>query len=73
MTTPIGADAFLRQQQAVVQRADLQSMLPSIACPTAIIHGAGDRLIPISAAEEMAAALPTAQFTVVEGAGHFLF
>jgi pimeloyl-ACP methyl ester carboxylesterase len=73
MTTPIGADAFLRQQQAVVQRADLRSMLPSIACPTAIIHGAGDRLIPISAAEEMAAALPTAQFTVVEGAGHFLF
>lgn len=73
VTTPVGADAFLRQQQAIVQRADLRSILPSIACPTAIIHGSRDRLIPISAAEEMAAAMPAAQFTVVEGAGHFLF
>ena len=73
MTSPVGAQAFLRQQQAVVQRADLRSILPSIACPTAIIHGAQDRLIPLNAAEEMAEALPTARFTVVEGAGHFLF
>jgi pimeloyl-ACP methyl ester carboxylesterase len=48
-------------------------MLPSIACPTAIIHGAQDRLIPLNTAEEIAEAMPTAQFTVVEGAGHFLF
>ena len=56
-----------------MQRADLRSILPSSACPTAIIHGAQDRLIPLNAAEEMAEALPTARFTVVEGAGHFLF
>lgn len=73
ITAPIGADVFLRQQQAVMQRADLRSALASIACPTAIIHGAQDRLIPLDAAEELAAALPSAQFTVVEGAGHFLF
>lgn len=73
MTAPVGPEAFLRQQQAVVQRADLRSILPSIACPTAIIHGARDRLIPLSAAEEMAGALPPARFTVVEGAGHLLF
>lgn len=73
MTTPVGAKAFLRQQRAVVQRADLRSILPSIACPTAIIHGAQDRLIPLDAAEEMAEALPAARFTVIEGAGHFLF
>lgn len=73
MTTPVGAEAFLRQQRAVVQRADLRSMVPSIACPTAIIHGAQDRLIPLDAAEEMARALPSARFTVVEGAGHLLF
>ena len=72
MTTPVGADAFLRQQQAVVQRADLRSILPSVVCPTAVIHGAQDRLIPLTAAEEMAAAMPTARFTVVDGAGHLL-
>lgn len=73
MTTPIGADAFLRQQQAVVQRADLRSLLPSIDCPTAVIHGAQDRLIPLAAAEEMAAAMPSASFTVLDGAGHLVF
>ncbi|WP_285244555.1 alpha/beta hydrolase [Pseudarthrobacter sp. fls2-241-R2A-127] len=73
MTTPVGADAFLRQQQAVVQRADLRSLLPSIDCPTAIIHGAQDRLIPLAAAEEMAAAMPSASFTVLDGAGHLVF
>jgi len=73
MTTPVGADAFLRQQQAVVQRADLRSLLPSIDCPTAVIHGAQDRLIPLAAAEEMAAAMPSASFTVLDGAGHLVF
>jgi len=73
MTTPVGADAFLRQQRAVIQRDDLRALLPSIGCPTAIIHGAADRLIPLHAAEETAAALPSATFTVIEGAGHFLF
>ena len=73
MTTPIGADAFLRQQQAVVQRADLRSLLPSIDCPTAVIHGAQDRLIPLAAAEEMASAMPSASFTVLDGAGHLVF
>ncbi|MCI4658888.1 alpha/beta fold hydrolase [Cryobacterium zhongshanensis] len=72
MTTPVGAAAFLRQQRAVIQRTDLRALLPSIECPTAIIHGAADRLIPIDAAEETAAALPAAAFTVVEDAGHFL-
>jgi pimeloyl-ACP methyl ester carboxylesterase len=72
MTMPVGADAFLRQQRAVIQRADLRSLLPSIGCPTAIIHGAADRLIPIDAAEETAAALPSASFTVISDAGHFL-
>ena len=73
MTAPIGPGAFLRQQRAVVQRADLRSMLPSITCSTAIIHGASDRLIPLDAAEETAAAMPAATFTIIEGAGHFLF
>ncbi|TFB92277.1 alpha/beta hydrolase [Cryobacterium sp. MDB2-A-2] len=73
MTVPVGPGAFLRQQRAVVQRSDLRSMLPSITCPTMIIHGAADRLIPLAAAEETAAAMPAATFTIIEGAGHFLF
>jgi pimeloyl-ACP methyl ester carboxylesterase len=73
MTTPVGAENFLRQQHAVMHRADLRSMLPTITCPTAIIHGAADRLIPIAAAEESSDAIPGATYTVIQGAGHFLF
>ncbi|MDY7557376.1 MULTISPECIES: alpha/beta fold hydrolase [unclassified Cryobacterium] len=73
MTAPVGPAAFLRQQRAVVQRADLRSILPSITCPTAIIHGAADRLIARDAAEETAAAMPAATVTIIEGAGHLLF
>lgn len=73
MTSPVGPGAFLRQQRAVVQRADLRSMLPSITCPTVIIHGAADRLIPLADAAETATAMPAATFAVIAGAGHFLF
>ena len=73
MTTPVGAENFLRQQHAVMHRADLRSILPTITCPTAIIHGAADRLIPIAAAEEMSDAIPASTYTVIQGAGHFLF
>ncbi|WP_172582765.1 alpha/beta fold hydrolase [Subtercola boreus] len=73
MTRPVGPEAFLRQQRAVVGRADLRSTLASITCPTGIIHGTGDRLIPFDAAEESVALLPSARFTAIEGAGHLLF
>lgn len=73
MTTPVGPEAFLRQQQAVMGRADLRSTLAGITCPTAIIHGAGDRLIPLDAAEESAALLPAATFTTIQGAGHLMY
>lgn len=72
MTTPVGAAAFLRQQKAVVQRSDRRSVLRAVTCPTAIIHGAADRLIPVAAAQESAALLPTATFTTIESAGHLV-
>jgi pimeloyl-ACP methyl ester carboxylesterase len=73
MTTPVGAEAFLQQQDAVANRADLRSVLPTISCPMAIIHGTADRLIPITAAMETATAVPNALYTAIEGAGHLLF
>jgi pimeloyl-ACP methyl ester carboxylesterase len=69
----VGADTFVRQQRANIGRSDLRYLLPTIDCPTAIIHGADDRLIPLELARETAAAMPNARFTVIEGAGHFIF
>lgn len=72
MAATVGAEAFLRQQAAVMARADSHDVLAGIACPAAVIHGTEDRLIPLSAGEEIAAAVPTATLHRVERAGHFL-
>ena len=69
----VGAEVFLRQQRAVLGRADARELLPTITCPTVVIHGADDRLIPIGMGAECAAAIPGAELVVVEDAGHFLF
>jgi pimeloyl-ACP methyl ester carboxylesterase len=67
----VGSEAFLRQQRAVMGRADLRALLPSIACPTTVIHGAEDRLIPVEMARELAGEIPEAELIVIEHAGHF--
>jgi pimeloyl-ACP methyl ester carboxylesterase len=72
MAHDVGAEAFLRQQQAVMDRADARPGLGAIACPTSVIHGSGDRLITPDHAEETAAAVPDATLTLVANAGHLL-
>ena len=69
----VGPEVFLRQQRATMARTDLRDLLPSISCPTTIIHGADDRLIPIEMGRELAATIPGAELVVIEGAGHFAF
>lgn len=69
----VGAPAFLRQQRAVIGRADARELLPTIDCPTLVIHGTDDRLIPIKMGEEIARGVQGAELVVIEGAGHFVF
>lgn len=70
MADEVGPEAFIRQLGAASTRRDARPTLPTITCPTAIIHGAGDRTIPVADAHEMAAGIPHANLTVVDGAGH---
>jgi proline iminopeptidase len=44
----------------------------AIACPTLIIHGADDPLIPLPAAYHLAKLLPRAQLQVIAQLGHYL-
>ncbi len=46
------------------------AMLGDIAAPTLIVHGACDRVIPRSTADELAAGLPRARLEVLDGIGH---
>jgi pimeloyl-ACP methyl ester carboxylesterase len=73
MTRAVGAEAFLRQQRAVMDRLDAGALLPAVSCPTVVIHGADDRLIPLAMGQEIASAIPGAELVTIEDAGHFLF
>ena len=73
MAHTVGAQAFVRQQRAVIHRSDLTSLLPTITCPTAVVHGVDDRHIPAAIAEEASSAIPHASLTLIPGAGHFVW
>lgn len=46
--------------------------LPSLTVPTQVVHGAQDRLVVPANGEKIAAAVPGARLTLVEGANHVL-
>jgi pimeloyl-ACP methyl ester carboxylesterase/DNA-binding CsgD family transcriptional regulator len=49
---------------------DVRDVLPSIRVPTLVLHNSGDRAIPLSAGEEIAALVPGAQLRVLDGNEH---
>lgn len=51
-------------------RPDSTSLLPDITCPTLIISGADDQIIPVKEALSMKSSIPNAELVVIEGAGH---
>lgn len=48
----------------------LMGRLPQIACPTTILWGAADPLIPVAHGQAMAATLPRARLEVLDDVGH---
>ena len=72
MAGDVGAEAFSRQLDAVMARPDSRPGLAAVTCPTAVIHGTGDRLITPDNAVETAGAIPGAVLTLVDRAGHML-
>lgn len=70
MADETGVDAFIRQERAIIGRADSRPFLASIAVPTLVLVGELDTLTPPEVAREMVDAIPGAHLAVVEGAGH---
>lgn len=70
MAEDTGAEAFVRQQTAIMNRVDSRPGLGAIACPTLVIVGEQDVLTPPDRAAEMAAAIPNARQIVVPDCGH---
>ncbi len=70
MAERVGREAFLRQQQAILERPDSRMDLPGIAVPTTIVVGREDQVTPPALAEEMAGLIPGAGLVMVAGCGH---
>jgi len=70
MSRNIGRDAFIRQEQAIMTRADSLPLLPAIACPTLVLCGRQDAVAPLERHEEMSAAIPGATLAIIENCGH---
>ncbi|NUT93096.1 MAG: alpha/beta hydrolase [Saccharothrix sp.] len=72
----IAAGAGAKASWAVVQSwlTDFRADIPKIAetgVPTLIVHGTGDRILPVDASgREFARLLPTAEYIEIEGAPH---
>jgi pimeloyl-ACP methyl ester carboxylesterase len=65
-----GADAFVRQQHAIMIRADSRPSLAAISCPTLVVVGDADELTPPAAAQAVAAAISAARLVVIPQCGH---
>jgi len=70
MAEEAGTEAFIRQQQAIIHRADSRPLLASIRCPTLVAVGAQDRLIPPDRSQEIAAGIVGSTLVTIPECGH---
>jgi pimeloyl-ACP methyl ester carboxylesterase len=64
-----GTPGFLQGLEAVIEY-DVRERLPEIACPTLIVWGDRDRLIPVADADVFAELIPDSRKVIFEDTGH---
>jgi pimeloyl-ACP methyl ester carboxylesterase len=70
MAEDTGAQAFLRQQQAIISRPDSRPGLAAISCPTLVLVGDGDEATPPELAREIAAGVAGSRLVLIPRSGH---
>lgn len=73
LLTPSAWRAFVYEQRMLVRELpNLERRLGEISAATTVVCGAADRIVPMDAARQLAAAIPNARLEVLKGAGHLL-
>ncbi|MHB8667594.1 MAG: alpha/beta fold hydrolase [Burkholderiales bacterium] len=70
MAQNTGAEAFVRQEKAIISRSDSRGLLAAIDCPTLVLCGRQDALTPMARHEEIAAGIRGARLEVIDDCGH---
>jgi pimeloyl-ACP methyl ester carboxylesterase len=70
MAEEIGAGGFVREQRAIIDRADSRHMLVDIDIPTVVVVGRQDQVTPLPRSQEMAADIANSRLVVLEECGH---
>lgn len=65
------AAAYALQIEGMLE-ADVSMDLRRISCPTLVMAGGRDVLLPVDHAQQIVAALPRGELHIVEAAGHFI-
>ena len=68
---PAGA-SVTRQLAAIITDAHRGPLLRSLHCPTLILHGSDDAMVPVAHAHEMSRAMRQATLRIIPGWGHDL-
>lgn len=59
-----------RQMLAVMADRERAALLSKITCPTLVIHGKADPLLPFACGEDIARRIPQAKLHAIDGLGH---
>ena len=70
MALAVGKEAFKRQQLANIGRVDSRPYLKDIRCPTLVIAGKQDAIMPLEVLRELAEGSPGARLEIIEDCGH---
>jgi len=72
MNLDAGQEVFDAQIHALVNRPEVESLLPQIACPTLVMTGENDTWSSPAQHEAIAAAILNSELVIVPGAGHMI-
>ena len=70
MFLQVGQQALINQTRAMMIREDLRDILPTIHCPTLVIHAAEDKRFSLAMHEEIVNNISNSKLTIVDDCGH---
>lgn len=70
MGDDVRAEGFINNQTAIMARADSRATMATIKCPTLVLTGDQDMLIPNTLSKEMAEGIAGAKLVIIPDCGH---